>query len=337
MSFHNKKFNIAVLGASGNVGREILNILSSSLIKFDNVYALASERSVGKSVSFGEEKLLQIFPVDNFDFNKIDLLFNATGNDVAAKFLPKALESGASVIDKSSLYRMQDGVPLIVPEVNGQLITSGTKLVASPNCCVIPLVVALSPLHNAAKVKRIVMSTYQSVSGAGKNAMDELYNQTKGAFMYEERGQKYFERQIAFNVIPKIDDWAYGGITLEEKKIFDETVKILGTLEMSVTAVRVPVFIGHSMSVNVEFHNSIDAQEAVEILEESESINVINQNSELKYITPAEVVGEDTVYVSRVRNDSSVKNALNMWIVCDNLRKGAATNAVQIAEKLLYV
>ncbi|MDX1924195.1 MAG: aspartate-semialdehyde dehydrogenase, partial [Rickettsiaceae bacterium] len=250
--------------------------------------------------------------------------------------IPKATEKGCVVIDKSSHYRLNGDVPLIVPEVNEHLIKLDSKIISSPNCCVIPLVVALSPLHIAAKIKRIVVSTYQSVSGAGKEGMDELYSQVKSTYMPDKLPPKKFEKQIAFNVIPKIDKFGPGGYTLEEEKIELETRKILGSeIKVTATCVRVPVFVGHCLSVNVEFENPISASEAAEILEESEGVVLSRNDSHSTYITPVEAAGQDFVYVSRLREDISAPNTLSAWISCDNIRKGAALNAVQIAETLI--
>lgn len=330
-----KGINVAVVGATGNVGRKIISILAERDFPINNIYALASDSSKGKKISFGEETILTIEPLNGFDFSKTNLVFSAVSSDVTNSYIKKAIDAGNIIIDKSSLYRMDPDVELIVPEVNEHLIASipTKKIIASPNCCVIPLVTALSPLHNASKIKRIIVSTYQSVSGAGKEYMDELYNQTKSSFMPDKSGPNKFEKQIAFNLIPKIDKFYDNGYTGEETKIAEETKKILGqNIGVSVTSVRVPVFIGHSLSVNVEFEKDLSPQEAEEILSESEGIALISMESDTKYVTPVEIAGEDLVYVSRIRKDYSQPNSLNLWIVADNLRKGAATNAVQIAE-----
>jgi aspartate-semialdehyde dehydrogenase len=335
-----KKFNIAVVGATGNVGRKVISSLAERNFPINKIYALASNASRGKKVSFGEDEILTVESLENFDFKNIDIVFSCVDGKIVKNFYQKAISQGCIIIDKSSLFRLDKDVPLIVPEVNEHLIATlpSRGIVASPNCCVIPLVTALSPLHSAARIKRIVLSTYQSVSGAGKDFMDELYSQTKSSFMPDKSPPAKFEKQIAFNLIPKIDSFLEDGTTAEEQKIIDETKKILGAnIGVSATCVRVPVFIGHSLSVNIEFEKNLSQEEAIEILEESEGVAVITDKSELKYITPVEAAGEDLVYVSRIREDKSLKNSLNLWIVSDNLRKGAATNAVQIAEILARI
>lgn len=333
-----KKFNVAIIGATGNTGRKILSILDERDFPVGTVHALASRSSKGKQVSFGESKILTIGALDEFDFKNVDIVFSCVDAKILASFYEKATSQGAIIIDKSSMFRLDDDVPLVVPEVNEHLLFELPKrrIISSPNCCVIPLVTALAPLNAAAKIKRIIISTYQSVSGAGKEYMDELYNQTKSTYMADSVASAKFERQIAFNIIPKIDNFSDLGDTGEETKIILETQKILGKhIGVSVTCVRVPVFIGHSLSVNVEFEQGISPQEAEELLSEAESIAVFAQDGESKYITPVEVVGEDMVYVSRIRRDDSRANSLNLWVVADNLRKGAATNAVQIAEAII--
>ena len=333
-----KMINIAVVGATGNVGRKVLEILKERSFPVRNAYALASRGSVGKKVSFGEDEVLPIETLENFDFSKTDIVFSCVNSDVTESYYKNAIKAGATIIDKSSLFRQDPEIPLIVPEVNSHILSElpKSRIISSPNCCVIPLVTALSPLDHAAKIKRIIVSTYQSVSGAGKEYMDDLYNQTKSSFLFHEPIEGKFERKIAFNLIPKIDDFNANGDSLEEEKICQETVKILGRhLAISVTSVRVPVFIGHSLSVNIEFENHLSATEAEEILSEAEGVVVLEQESNMQYITPVEVVGDDSVYVCRIRNDPSRNNCLNLWIVSDNLRKGAATNAVQIAESIL--
>ena len=336
----NKKINIAIVGATGNVGRKILEILRERSFPFEKVHAIASRSSVGKKISFGEDDVIAVESLENFDFTNINLIFSCVSSTVTQGYYKAAIEAGATIIDKSSLFRLNNSVPLIVPEVNSHIIAElpADRIISSPNCCVIPLVMALSPLHNAAKIKRIVLSTYQSVSGAGKEYMDDLYNQTKSTFLFHTPMESKFERKIAFNIIPKIDEFSDSGDTLEEEKICSETKKILGKeIEISATSVRVPVFIGHSLSVNIEFESALDAKEAEEILSEAEGVVVLEKLGNMQYITPSEVVGDDNVYVSRIRNDNSRKHSLNLWIVADNLRKGAATNAVQIAESILNI
>jgi aspartate-semialdehyde dehydrogenase len=332
-----KKYNIAVVGATGNVGREILNVLSEREFPFGEVYALASRDSIGKEVSFGE-KILKVVALDHFDFKKVDIVLSSPGSLVSKQFAPKAVEAGAIVIDNTSYFRMHKDVPLIVPEVNPNALKDykKTNIIANPNCCVIPLAVALKPLDNAAKIKRIVVSTYQSVSGAGKEAMDELYAQTKNMFLYNDIIPKAFGRQIAFNVIPRCGDFENNHYTDEEQKITNEMKKIMGEhVKVTATCVRVPVFVGHSESVNVEFEKPLSANEAYEILSEADGVKILLPEQQLNYITPVEIVGEDDVYVSRIREDHTQKNTLNMWLVSDNVRKGAALNAVQIAELLI--
>ncbi|MBP7189887.1 MAG: aspartate-semialdehyde dehydrogenase [Rickettsiaceae bacterium] len=333
-----KKYNIAVVGATGNVGRETINILAERNFPVENLYALASSESLGKKISFGENKTLTVDSLDNFDFSNIDIVFSSAGSHISRKFVPDAVKSGAVVIDKTSLFRMDENVPLIVPEVNGHLIRKYKEsgIIANPNCVAIPMCVALKPLDNAARIKRIVASTYQSTSGAGRSAMDELHDQTKSKFLLQQLQNDFFEKQIAFNLIPKIGDFEEDGYTDEEVKIACEIGKILGEHALTtVTSVRVPIFTGHSISMNVEFEKEITAEEAGEILFEADGVRMILQNSDTSYITPVEIVGEDEVFVMRLREDKTKPNTLNMWVTCDNLRKGAALNAVQIAEELI--
>lgn len=330
-----KKYNIAVVGASGNTGRETLNILAERNFPINQIYAIASRESLGMKISFGEDKTVKAQSLDDFDFSKVDIVFGCAGSAISKQFADKAVAAGAIVIDKTSLFRMDAEVPLIIPEVNGHKIGKA-KIIANPNCVAIPICMALKPLDNAAKIKKVVVSTYQSTSGAGKKAMDELYEQTKGKYLYQDSTSKIFERQIAFNVIPKIGDFEDDGYTDEEIKITREVAKIMGDhVRLTATSVRVPVFVGHAISLNVKFDGEMTAQEAYEILAESDGLTVLSQEGDEKYVTPVEIVGEDSVFISRIRNDNTTKNAINMWIVCDNLRKGAALNAVQIAEDLL--
>ncbi|MEK6733544.1 MAG: aspartate-semialdehyde dehydrogenase [Pseudomonadota bacterium] len=331
-----KKFNIAIIGATGNVGREILSVLDERDFPVDNIYAVASRSSLGKSVSFGERKILKAQTLDSLNFKEVDIAFFAAGSSISKEYAQKAADSGCIVIDKSSCFRMNSKVPLIVPEVNGETIKDHKNIIASPNCSVIPLMVALKPLHDEAQIKRIVVSTYQSVSGKGKYAMEELYNQTKGMFIYKEPELKEFPKRISFNVIPHIDDFMASGDTKEEWKMVVETKKILGNeIELSATCVRVPVFIGHSAAVNVEFEENISVADARKLLKATAGITIIDSHKDAGYATPIDVVREDNVFVSRIRKDPTVDSGLNMWIVADNLRKGAALNAVQIAELLI--
>ena len=331
-----KKYNVAVIGATGNVGREVLSILDERKFPINEIYAVASQSSLGKDVSFGEKIILKIQTIDSIDFSNIDIAFFAAGSKVSKEYAKKASAAGCVVIDKASLFRMSPDVPLIVPEVNAEEMRHHKNIIASPNCSVIPLVVALKPLHDAAQIKRIVVATYQSVSGAGKRAMEELYNQTKGKFIYQEPSIKEFPKQISFNLIPQIDDFMASGETKEEWKMTVETKKILGEeIELVATCVRVPVFVGHSLAINVEFEEKLSAVDAKKILKSAPGVTLMDSHKDGGYITPIETVREDEVFVSRVRKDSTVDAGLSLWVVSDNLRKGAALNAVQIAEALI--
>jgi len=331
-----KKYVVAVIGATGNVGREVLNYLFSRNFPVKEVFVVASSDSVGKKVSFGDDTL-KVMQINDLDFSKINIAFFCAGSAVSEKYAKEAIKNGCIVIDKSSFYRLDKEVPLVVPEANIHTL-KGFKsgIIASPNCCTIPLVVALKPLDNAAKIKRVVISTYQSASGAGKAGMDELYNQTKAKFIFEHLKPTVFPEQIAFNLFPHIGDFREDGYSTEEYKIEEELKKIIGDhANPTVTCVRVPVFVSHSMSVNVEFEKNINAQEAEEIFEDADGIITYNIENEIKYATPVDAVENDEVFVSRIRDDKSRKNALNLWICSDNLRKGAALNAVQIAEEII--
>lgn len=331
-----KKYVVAVIGATGNVGREVLNNLFTRNFPVKEVFVAASSDSVGKQVSFGDGAL-KVMQMNELDFSKIDIAFFCAGSAVSEKYAKTAAQNGCIVIDKSSFYRLEKEVPLIVPEANINTL-KGFKsgIISNPNCCTIPLAVALKPLDNAAKIKRTVISTYQSTSGAGKAGMDELYNQTKAKFIFENLKPEVFPEQIAFNLFPHIGDFRKDGYSTEEYKIEEELKKIIGNhINPTVTCVRVPVFVSHSMSVNVEFEKNINAQEAEEILEEADGIITYNIENEIKYATPVDAVENDEVFVSRIRDDKSRKNALNLWICSDNLRKGAALNAVQIAEAII--
>lgn len=332
-----RKYNVAVIGATGSVGRELLNSLNQRRFPVNQIFAVASLDSVGKSVSFGESAI-KVRSITDLNFSDIDFAFFCAGSKVSKQYAKIATSKGCTVIDKSSFFRLDDDVPLIVPEANISALKNfkAGGLIASPNCCAIPLAVALKPLDNVAKIKRVVVSTYQSVSGAGKEAMDELYLQTKAKFIFENIPPKVLPTQIAFNLIPHIGEFHENGITDEEYKIERELKKIIGKdIKVSVTCVRVPVFVSHSMSVNIEFENKINALEAEEILSELDGIVTYSCNNEIKYATPVDVVEEDGVYISRIRDDNSCNNTINMWITTDNLRKGAALNAVQIAEELI--
>jgi aspartate-semialdehyde dehydrogenase len=329
-------YKIAVVGATGNVGTEVLKILDERKFPADEVIALASSRSVGKEVSYGDRNI-KVQNLATFDFKGVDIVFSAAGSDVSKEFAPKAAKH-AVVIDKTSLFRMEPDIPLVVPEVNPEALKDFSKrnIIAVPNCSTIQMVVALKPLHDFAKIKRVVVATYQSVSGTGKAAMDELFNQTKGIFMNDTPSPDVYPKQIAFNVIPHIDKFMEDGMTKEEWKMVAETKKIMDpSIKVCASCVRVPVFIGHSEMVNVEFEREISADQARKILRKAPGVTVIDTDNELSYVTPAETQGEDDVYVSRIREDISVENGLNFWCVSDNLRKGAALNAVQIAELLI--
>lgn len=331
-----KKYVVAVIGATGNVGREVLNSLSSRNFPVKEVFAAASSNSVGKEVSFGDDTL-KVMQMNELDFSKIDIAFFCAGSAVSEKYAKDATQNGCIVIDKSSFYRLDQEVPIVVPEANINTL-KGFKsgIISNPNCCTIPLAVVLKPLDNAAKIKRLVISTYQSVSGAGKAGMDELYNQTKAKFIFEHLNPEIFPEQIAFNLFPHIGDFREDGYSEEEYKIEEELKKVIGKhVNPTVTCVRVPVFVSHSMSVNVEFKKNINAQEAEEILEDADGVITYNIENEMKYATPIDTVENDEVFVSRIRNDKSRKNSLNLWVCSDNLRKGASLNAVQIAEEII--
>lgn len=330
-------YKVAVVGATGNVGREILSILAERRFPVSEVVALASERSKGKEVSFGETEILHTQVLDDYDFTGTDIALFSPGSAISKIHAPRAAAAGCVVIDNTSYFRMENDIPLVVPEVNADAIAGykARHIIANPNCSTIQMLVALKPLHDLARIKRIVVSTYQSVSGGGKAAMDELYNQTKGIYENRKVAPENFTRQIAFNVIPRIDVFAEGGSTKEELKMVNETKKILDpSIKVSATCVRVPVFVGHAESVNVEFERPITAVEARQVLRKARGVTVIDDVEKDRYVTPVECVREDDVYVSRIRTDSTVENGLNLWIVADNLRKGAALNAVQIAEEL---
>lgn len=329
-------YKVAVVGASGNVGREMLATLTERNFPVDDIVALASSRSAGREVSFGDDTL-KIQDLAKYDFKGTDIVLSSPGAKVSAEFAPRAAAAGAVVIDNTSHFRMDPDVPLVVPEVNAHAIADYKKkgIIANPNCSTIQMVVALKPLHDLAIVKRVVVSTYQSVSGAGKDAMDELFNQTRGVFMNNAPAPEVFTKTIAFNVIPQIDMFMDDHMTKEEWKMVVETKKILDPkIKVCANCVRVPVFIGHAAMVNVEFENDIDATMAKRALQSAPGITLIDLESEMEYVTPAEIAGEDNVFVSRVREDATVENGLNFWCVADNLRKGAALNAVQIAEIL---
>ncbi|MGD9508639.1 MAG: aspartate-semialdehyde dehydrogenase [Geminicoccaceae bacterium] len=329
-------YRVAVVGATGNVGNEILQILDERKFPVDEVVALASERSTGKRVSFGEERTLEVQDLATFDFRGIDIGLFSPGAKVSAEYAPKAARAGCVVIDNTSQFRMDPDVPLVVPEVNRGALKGFHKrnIIANPNCSTIQMVVALKPLHDIARIKRVVVATYQSVSGAGKDAMDELFEHTKAIFMNDRKEPVVFRKAIPFNVIPQIDVFLEDGATKEEWKMVVETRKILDPrIDVTATCVRVPVFVGHAEAVNVELESALSADEARAALREAEGVVLVDKGEE--FITPAECVGEYAVFVSRVRKDPTVRYGLNLWVVSDNLRKGAALNAVQIAEAMV--
>jgi aspartate-semialdehyde dehydrogenase len=330
-------YKVAVVGATGNVGREMLNILDERKFPADEVVALASRRSVGVEVSYGD-RTLKVKALEHYDFSDVDICLMSAGGTVSKQWSPKIAAAGAVVIDNSSAWRMDPDVPLVVPEVNADAAASFARkhIIANPNCSTTQLVVALKPLHDAAVIKRVVVSTYQSVSGAGKEAMDELFSQTKAVYTNDELINNKFPKRIAFNVIPHIDVFMEDGYTKEEWKMMAETKKILDPkIKLSATCVRVPVFVGHSEAVNIEFERPITPDQAREILRNAPGCLVIDKREEGGYVTPYEAAGEDATYVSRIREDATVENGLALWCVSDNLRKGAALNAVQIAEVLI--
>ncbi|HZO46602.1 MAG TPA: aspartate-semialdehyde dehydrogenase [Xanthobacteraceae bacterium] len=330
-------YKVAVVGATGNVGREMLNILSEREFPADEVVALASRRSLGTEVSFGD-KTLKVKALEHFDLSDVDICLMSAGSTVSKEWSPKFAAAGAVVIDNSSQWRYDADVPLIVPEVNADAVAGFRKkgIIANPNCSTAQLVVALKPLHDHAKITRVVVATYQSVSGAGKEAMDELFSQTKAVFQINEVESKKFPKRIAFNLIPQIDVFMEDGYTKEEWKMVVETKKILDPkIKLTATCVRVPVFIGHSEVVNIEFENPISVDEARSILRNAPGCLVIDKHEPGGYVTPYECAGEDATYISRIRTDPTVDNGLVLWVVSDNLRKGAALNAIQIAECLI--
>ena len=330
-------YNIAIVGATGNVGREVLDILAERGFPADEVVALASRRSQGTEVSFGD-KTLKVKTMDTFDFSNTDIAIMSAGGSISKEWAPKIAAAGCVVIDNSSAWRYDPDVPLIVPEVNADAVEGFAKknIIANPNCSTAQLVVALKPLHEKASIKRLVVSTYQSVSGSGKDAMNELFEQSRAVFVADPVEAKVYPKRIAFNCIPHIDVFMDSGDTKEEWKVNAETKKLLDPkIKVTCTAVRVPVFVSHSEAVNIEFENPISADEAREILREAPGCLVIDKREDGGYITPYEAAGEDATYISRIREDSTIDNGLNMWVVSDNLRKGAALNTVQIAELLV--
>jgi aspartate-semialdehyde dehydrogenase len=329
-------YKVAVVGATGNVGREMLNILEERQFPADEVIALASRRSQGTEVSYGD-KILKVKALENYDFKGTDICLMSAGSKVAEEWSGRIAAAGCVMIDNSSRYRMDPDVPLVVPEVNADAIGGYTKkmIIANPNCSTAQMVVALKPLHDVAKITRVVVSTYQSTSGAGKEGMDELFEQTRAIYVNDPVERKKFTKQIAFNVIPHIDVFMEDGFTKEEWKMVVETKKILDPkIKVTATCVRVPVFVGHSESINLEFEKPISDEEAREILREAPGCLVVDKREDGGYVTPLECVGDFATYISRIRSDPTVDNGIAMWVVSDNLRKGAALNAVQIAEIL---
>jgi len=336
-----QKYNIAVAGATGAVGNEIIQILEQRDFPIDNLYLLASSKSKGKKFEFKEKEII-VEDLAEFDFSKAHIGLFSPGGKISADYAPKAAKAGCIVIDNTSHFRMKKNIPLIVPEVNAVVLDeffqdeNRTNIISNPNCSTIQMVVALKPLHEKSIINRVVVSTYQAVSGAGKTGMDELFIQTQNVYANKKLKKEKFTKQISFNAIPHIGSFLENGNTEEEQKMIDETKKILDEgIKISATCVRTAVFIGHSEAINIEFDSPIDAYEAHEILSKSEGISVIDHRKDEGYVTPVEVAGDDKVYISRIRNDSSVENGLNIWVVADNLRKGAALNAVQIAEIII--
>jgi aspartate-semialdehyde dehydrogenase len=330
-------YRVAVVGATGNVGREMLNILDERNFPVDELFAVASRRSQGVEVSFGDATV-KCQALEHFDFSKIDICLMSAGGTVSKEWSPRIAAQGAVVIDNSSAWRYDADVPLVVPEVNPEAVAGFRRrgIIANPNCSTAQLVVALKPLHDAATIRRVVVSTYQSVSGAGKDAMDELWDQTKGIYVNQSPEPSKFPKQIAFNVIPHIDVFMEDGSTKEEWKMVAETKKILDPkIKLTATCVRVPVFVGHSEAINLEFERPISAEEARDLLREAPGVLVVDKREPGGYVTPIECVGDYATFVSRIREDPTVENGLSLWVVSDNLRKGAALNAVQIAESLV--
>ena len=329
--------NIAVVGATGNVGREMLNILSDKNYDAKNIFPVASERSAGSKVEYGNTELT-VEAIEKFDISKVQIALFSAGSEVSKEWAPKFGKKNCVVIDNSSQFRMDDDIPLIVPEVNPDAIKdfNNKNIIANPNCSTIQLVVALKPLHQISKIKKVIVSTYQSVSGAGKAAMDELFDQTKNVFSEQIKDNINFTKPIAFNVIPHIGDFVDDGYTKEEIKMREETNKILDKdIQFSATCVRVPVFIGHAEAVNVEFENKVSVDEARNAIKNAAGCSLLDERKDGGYVTPKECAGNDDTYVSRIREDSAISNALSLWVVSDNLRKGAALNTIQIAEILM--
>ena len=332
-----KKFNLAVVGATGNVGREILNILDIRNFPVKELHAVASARSEGLKINYGNDKEIVVQNLESFDFKKIDLVLSSPGSQISEKFVPLAAKSGAFVIDNTSFFRMKKDVPLIIPEVNPEDIKlAKKKIISNPNCSTIQMVLGLKPIHDLFKIKKIIVSTYQSTSGAGKDAMDELFHQTLDVYKNKPLKSRVFTKRIAFNLIPHIDSFLENNFTKEENKMIEETHKILKSkIEIFATCVRVPVFVGHAESVYIETEKSINLKKLFQELKNFKGISLVDKPIDGGYVTPDESAGEDDVFLSRIRLDLKNKNAMGMWIVADNLRKGAALNTVQIAELLI--
>ncbi len=331
-------YKVAVVGATGNVGREMMQTLAEREFPVDELIPLASERSAGREISFGEDDVVKVQDLAKFDFSGVDIVLSSPGAKVSAEYSPKAAAAGAVVVDNTSHFRMDPDVPLVVPEVNREAIAGYTKkgIIANPNCSTIQMVVALKPLHELVPIRRVVVSTYQSVSGSGKEGMDELFEQTRNIYMNQPVEPKKFTKQIAFNAIPHIDVFMEDGATKEEWKMTVETKKILDpSIKVHATCVRVPVFIGHSEAINVEFEDEVEEEQVREALQNAPGVSVIDFRQDEGYVTPVECAGEDAVYVSRLRMDPTQENTISFWCVSDNLRKGAALNTVQIAECLV--
>ncbi|MFL1780328.1 Aspartate-semialdehyde dehydrogenase [Candidatus Hepatincolaceae symbiont of Richtersius coronifer] len=336
-------YKVAVVGATGRVGSEMISILKERNFPISKLYAIASDSSAGKRIKFDETTTVIVQKLEGFDFSGIDIVLSTAGAEISAEFAERAVKQGALVIDNTSYFRNDPLIPLIIPEINlDQLSNYKTKgIISNPNCTTIQILLALAPLHKTFKIKRIVASTYQSVSGAGNEGLDELFNQTKNIYSnvninYALEKDRVFTKQIAFNLIPHIDEFLEDGFTKEEQKIVLETQKILASnILVSATCVRVPVFIGHSVALNVEFVNDITEKQVREVLDKAPGVVVVDHRADEGYVTPFEAAGEDDVYVSRLRRDKTVKNGLSMWVVADNLRKGAALNAIQIAEEVI--
>ncbi len=330
-----KKYNVAVVGATGNVGREILNILDFRKFPLNKIFALASSKSEGSKINYGENKEIVVHKLDGFDFQDIDIVLSSAGSGVSKEFAPKAAKKGAIVVDNTSYFRMKKDIPLIIPEVNPEDLKLQKKnIISNPNCSTIQMVLALKPLHDLFKIKKIIVSTYQSTSGAGKPAMDELFHQTLDVYKNKPLEPKIFSKRIAFNIIPHIDSFLEGGHTKEENKMFEETQKILKSkIDIFATCVRVPVFVGHAESIYIETEKEIDIKKALSKMKKAKGLSVVDENIDGGYVTPDESAGEDEVFVSRVRLKD--KKSMGLWVVADNLRKGAALNSVQIAELLI--